>query len=269
MNKFCHIGFSQIQELYNQHVEQIDSALQHCKETPCTSGMAGEPIPYQLRNDFAVTGIVFLCFFLAVYALKNGKKYLYQHIKSFFRHKERAGLFDDTSNFNIRYTLSLGGISCISAGLFVYDFFSKTDPFLFQIVSHYAILFIYIFCVLLTVTGKALLYQFINWIFFDKEKNKAWISAYFDLLSGISLVLFPLSLLVVYFNLDFHFSKTFVLTAVISFKILLFYKCIRNFFNHFHGILHLILYFCTLEIIPLLFLWKGLIYINNILILKF
>ena len=155
MNKFCHTGFSQIQELYNQHVEQIDSALQHCKETPCTNGMAGEPIPYQLRNDFAVTGIVFLCFFLAVYALKNGKKYLYQHIKSFFRHKERAGLFDDTSNFNIRYTLSLGSISCISAGLFVYDFFSKTEPFLFQIVSHYAILFIYIFCVLLTVTGKA------------------------------------------------------------------------------------------------------------------
>ena len=34
MNKFCHTGFSQIQELYNQHVEQIDSALQHCKETP-------------------------------------------------------------------------------------------------------------------------------------------------------------------------------------------------------------------------------------------
>ena len=69
MNKFCHTGFSQIQELYNQHVEQIDSALQHCKETPCTNGMAGEPIPYQLRNDFAVTGIcVFFAFFLAVYA---------------------------------------------------------------------------------------------------------------------------------------------------------------------------------------------------------
>lgn len=72
MNKFCHTGFSQIQELYNQHVEQIDSALQHCKETPCTNGMAGEPIPYQLRNDFAVTGIVFLCFFGRIRP-KNGK----------------------------------------------------------------------------------------------------------------------------------------------------------------------------------------------------
>lgn len=171
MNKFCHTGFSQIQELYNQHVEQIDSALQHCKETPCTNGMAGEPVPYQLRNDFAITGIVFLCFFLVTYSLKNGQKYLYQHIKSFFRHKERAGLFDESSGFNIRYTLTLGGISCISAGLFVYDFFSKTEPFLFQTVSHYAILFVYIFCILLTVVGKTALYQFVNWIFLIKKKT--------------------------------------------------------------------------------------------------
>ena len=81
MNKFCHTGFSQIQELYNQRVEQIDSALQHCKETPCTNGMAGEPVPYQLRNDFAITGIVFLCFFLVTYSLKNGQKYLYQRLQ--------------------------------------------------------------------------------------------------------------------------------------------------------------------------------------------
>lgn len=92
MNKFCHTGFSQIQELYNQHVEQIDSALQHCKETPCTNGMAGEPIPYQLRNDFAVTGIVFLCFFLAVYALKTGKIPLSTYQK-FFPSQRKSGAF--------------------------------------------------------------------------------------------------------------------------------------------------------------------------------
>lgn len=83
MNKFCHTGFSQIQELYNQHVEQIDSALQHCKETPCTNGMAGEPIPYQLRNDFAVTGIVFLCFFGRIRPKKREKIPLSAHQKFF------------------------------------------------------------------------------------------------------------------------------------------------------------------------------------------
>lgn len=45
-----------------------------------------------------------------------------------FRHKERAGLFDETSSFDIRYSLTLGSISCISASLFIYDFFQdRTD----------------------------------------------------------------------------------------------------------------------------------------------
>ncbi|MCF2576759.1 DUF4271 domain-containing protein, partial [Phocaeicola barnesiae] len=43
----------------------------------------------------------------------------------------------------------------------------------------------------------------------------------------------------------------------------------RNFFPHIHGSFHLILYFCALEIVPDLFLWKGIGFINNVLILKF
>lgn len=269
MNEVTHIGFSQIQELYEQHVKEIDNALLRSEKTQSFTGMPGEPLPYQLRTDLPITCVVFLCFFLIIYALKNGKKYLHQHLKGFFRHKERAGLFDEISNFDIRYTLTLGSISCISVSLFIYDYFSKTEEVLYQTIPHYAILSVYILCILLTIGVKSLLTQFINWIFFDKEKNSTWITAYFDLLSGASLILFPLALLIVYFNLDFNFSKTFVLIVVICFKILLFYKCIRNFFNHFHGILHLILYFCSLEIIPLLFLWKGLAYINHILILNF
>lgn len=93
--------------------------------------------------------------------------------------------------------------------------------------------------------------------------------AFFDILVGAGFLLFPLVLLAVYFDLNANTAKILIFIILGFTKIMLFYKCIRNFFNHFHGILHLILYFCTLEIIPLLFLWKGLIYINNILILKF
>ena len=60
-----------------------------------------------------------------------------------------------------------------------------------------------------------------------------------------------------------------ILLVVLFTKILLFYKCIRNFFSYLHGFLHLILYFCTLEIIPDLLLWKGIEYVNKVLILNF
>ena len=62
MNKFCHTGFSQIQELYNQHVEQIDSALQHCKETPCTNGMAENPFLISYEMTLRLPELYFFAF---------------------------------------------------------------------------------------------------------------------------------------------------------------------------------------------------------------
>ena len=90
-----------------------------------------------------------------------------------------------------------------------------------------------------------------------------------DLQIGTGVLLFPVVLLIVYFDLKPDIAKTLVVIILCFAKILLFYKCIKNFFNHFHGCLHLILYFCTLEIIPDLLLWKGINYISHILILNF
>lgn len=104
--------------------------------------------------------------------------------------------------------------------------------------------------------------------FFDKERNNYWIQTYFDLVSGISFLLFPVMLLIIYFNLGIQTSKVLIVFLLLFAKILLFYKSIRNFFKHVYGFLHFILYFCALEIIPLILFWKGITYINNILVLK-
>jgi hypothetical protein len=56
---------------------------------------------------------------------------------------------------------------------------------------------------------------------------------------------------------------------IIITKILFFYKSVSNFFKTFRGSMHLILYLCALEIIPDFVAWKGVIFANDILILKF
>lgn len=93
--------------------------------------------------------------------------------------------------------------------------------------------------------------------------------AFFDILVGAGFLLFPLVLLAVYFDLNANTAKILIFIILGFTKIMLFYKCIRNFFPHIHGSFHLILYFCALEIVPDLFLWKGIGFINNVLILKF
>ena len=269
MNEYCHTGFSQVRVLYQQHKAETDSALVRSMEAKDASGMQGEPLPYSLYADWSVTCMIFCCFFLIFYAIRNGKKYLYQHFKGFFKQKDRASLFDDDSGYNFRYALALSASCCVLYGLFLYGYFTETAPSLLHVMPHILLLGIYIASVLLLVCIKWGAYLFVNWVFFEKEQNARWITSYFDLLGGCGLMLFPVSLLAVYFGLSAGFSCGIVLFILICGKILLFYKCIRNFFSRFHGILHLILYFCALEIGPLLFLWKGLAYINNLLILNF
>ena len=44
------------------------------------------------------------------------------------------------------------------------------------------------------------------------------------------------------------------------------YKTFCIFFPKFHGFLHLIVYFCALEMLPLCGLWQALTYTNDILL---
>jgi hypothetical protein len=56
---------------------------------------------------------------------------------------------------------------------------------------------------------------------------------------------------------------------IIFLKTLMFYKWLKLFCNNLYGSLLLILYFCALEIIPCLMLYRGLIQLNDYLITKF
>ena len=268
MNDVCRTGFREIQQLEQEQQARLDSALIRSMQPDREAGMQGEPLPYLLRSDWLVTLCLFLCFLLYSYALRNGKKYLAQRFRNFFQHKQRGSLFDEPVGSEVRYTLTMGGVTCILGGFCLYDYFSDNSSLLFQIVPHSLLLGIYVTTIFLLVSFKWISYSFINWIFFDKERNNYWIQTYFDLVSGISFLLFPVMLLIIYFNLGIQTSKVLIVFLLLFAKILLFYKSIRNFFKHVYGFLHFILYFCALEIIPLILFWKGITYINNILVLK-
>lgn len=268
MSTVCRIGVKYIAEKMDEQQQRLDQALIASVQANPKAGMQGQPLPYQLRSDAFVTGIILICFVLFSYSLKNGKKYVLQRIKALFQYKERFSLFDDATTSSNRYVFTLTIICCVLSGLYIYEYISETDFMLIRSVSNGLMLGIYIGMSLFYISFKWMAYQFVNWIFFDKERNNYWIQTYFDLVSGISFLLFPVMLLIIYFNLGIQTSKVLIVFLLLFAKILLFYKSIRNFFKHVYGFLHFILYFCALEIIPLILFWKGITYINNILVSK-
>ena len=228
--------------------------------------MSGQLLPYLLRADWMITTTLFLCLIWVSYVLSHGRKRLLQQLNSFISHRDRGSLFDEVTSTEVSHTFILMLHSCIVIGMLIYHYYSCVQPELFQLYSHALLLGGYVAGVFILFLLKCLAYAFVNWIFFDKYQNSIWISSYYNVIVWQGLLLLPVLLLVVYFDLPLTIELISVCFIFLLIKISLFFKCFSNFFGNFCGVFHLILYLCGLEILPDLILWKIIESINDLLL---
>lgn len=233
------------------------------------SGFEGTPISYSPRTDDAIALTLLACFFLSSIALARGKKFLSQQVKDFVLHRERTSIFDSSTAADVRYLLVLVLQTCVLSGITFLNYFHDTCPALMNRVSPLLLLGIYVGFCLAYFLLKWLIYMFLGWTFFDKNKTNIWLESYSALIYYVGFALFPFVLFLVYFDLSL--TNLVIIGAIILIftKILMFYKWIKLFFHQFSGLFLLILYFCALEIVPCLLLYQGMIRMNNILLIKF
>ena len=233
------------------------------------SGFEGIPISYSPRTDDAIALTLLVCFFLSSIALARGKKFLSQQVKDFVLHRERTSIFDSSTAADVRYLLVLVLQTCVLSGITFINYFHDTCPALMDHVSSLLLLGIYVGFCLAYFLLKWLLYMFLGWTFFDKNKTNIWLESYSALIYYVGFALFPFVLFLVYFDLSLTNLVIIGSIILIFTKILMFYKWIKLFFHQFSGLFLLILYFCALEIVPCLLLYQGMIQMNNILLIKF
>ena len=233
------------------------------------SGFEGTPISYSPRTDDAIALTLLVCFFLSSIALARGKKFLSQQVKDFVLHRERTSIFDSSTAADVRYLLVLVLQTCVLSGITFVNYFHDTCPALMDHVSSLLLLGIYVGFCLAYFLLKWLLYMFLGWTFFDKNKTNIWLESYSALIYYVGFALFPFVLFLVYFDLSLTNLVIIGSIILIFTKILMFDKWIMLFFHQFSGLFLLILYFCALEIVPCLLLYQGMIQMNNILLIKF
>lgn len=233
------------------------------------SGFEGTPISYSPRTDDAIALTLLACFFLSSIALARGKKFLSQQVKDSVLHRERTSIFDSSTAADVRYLLVLVLQTCVLSGITFLNYFHDTCPALMDHVSSLLLLGIYVGFCLAYFLLKWLLYMFLGWTFFDKNKTNIWLESYSALIYYVGFALFPFVLFLVYFDLSLTNLVIIGSIILIFTKILMFYKWIKLFFHQFSGLFLLILYFCALEIVPCLLLYQGMIQMNNILLIKF
>ncbi|MDR0989637.1 MAG: DUF4271 domain-containing protein [Prevotellaceae bacterium] len=231
-------------------------------------GIEGIPIPYSPRLDDGILLLLLFCFLLSAYALARSQRLLVQLAKNFLLNRERISIFANFTSADMRYQVVLILQTCLLCGLCLFLYFIRARPALIADAPPYRLLFFYVAACATYLLMKWLVYTLLGWIFFDKAKIAHWMESYSTLLYYLGLVLFPLALMLIYFNLPLQTAAIIGLSVLILMKILIFYKWLKLFCQSWYGCLLLIVYFCALEMIPYLMIYQGLLQLNDYLILK-
>ena len=122
---------------------------------------------------------------------------------------------------------------------------------------------IYTAALVLYFMAKTLVYTFTNWVFFDRKKNGQWMKVRLFLVSMEGVALFPIVMLLSYFDVSMKSAVIYAIIVIVLIKLLTLYKSYAIFFRQTGSFVQIILYFCALEIIPMLALWGVFGLANN------
>ena len=231
-------------------------------------GVVGDPIPYVIGNDNIISSLLIASFVITMLTVSFCRNFIFRQIKDFLYipksdnvHHATSSEFKALTFFTTLTALMLSLLYFFYAKTFIADTFILTDEYIL-IGIIFGIILGYFFV-------KAVVYTFVNLTFFPGKKNRQWIEIYLFLTVIEGMLLFPSVLLLSYFDIDPKYIIYYFIFVLFLVKIGTFYKSFIIFFKQKDLYLQIILYFCALEIIPLLALWGGLRFLINILKINF
>ena len=225
--------------------------------------VAGESLPFCFRNDDVITGLLLLLLFVSTFIVSHGWNYLVSATGDFFQGKRHDTIFDTQDEKALHGGSILVLQTTVCMGLLAFGFLDDFYPQRLQADSPYVLLGCDIGVCIVWMALRLGLFHLVNSILFEREACRTWMNGMWLILMLCGLLLLPVTLLAIYFDLSLATQQSaLILIGVVS-EILLIYKSYITFFRHKGGILHLILYLCALEIIPLLLLWRTFDWANT------
>jgi hypothetical protein len=214
-------------------------------------GVAGDPIPYTVRGDNSLTILLLLCFVLFVVSLAHSKHILAKQLKDLFW---PTGHDNDNSEgggelrFMVFLSLVNALVLAISTYLLASDIVGQNI-----IVGSGVMIIAYLFASFTAYYClKWLLATIVNLTFFGVKKNLQWMTLQLQVTALQGVLLFPILALQIYFEFSAKNVLLYIGLVLILNKILTFFKSYQIFFSRNGLYLQTFLYFCSLEIAPML-----------------
>ena len=246
-------------QYYRESFFSNDSLL-HPELSGGRYGIAGDPLPYTVRTDNVFTSALIICFVVAIVSFSATRNFTRRQLKGLFyptKSEEATSQTTSEQQFQFFLVFLTSFLLAISTFFYVTTYVART----FILDNEYYLIGIFVAVYMAYFIVKLLLYSGINLIFFEGKKNKQYLYSLLFVVSLEGVALYPVVLLQVYFDLPIRNALFCIISIVIIGKIVSFYKCWSIFFRRNAVFLQIFLYFCALEIMPMLALWGVLMLI--------
>ncbi len=228
-------------------------------------GIAGDPLPYSLRTDDIITSILIAGILLLMLSIKRTLRFFSFQMKHFFRTMRENSALERESASQLRYLVFMELHTAVILSLVFYFYAKEKISETYITLSEYTLMGCFLAVMILLICFEHILQTVVNNIFFSAAEQRQWKTTKMMLTASMGMLLTPMLLLLAYFGLSVNDTLLYTVFVVLFVKILLFYKCFKIFFKKKSAFLQIFLYFCTLEINPMLVAWGILVFIANFL----
>ncbi len=228
--------------------------------------MMGEPIPYQMKTDDIVTIVLIFCMLLVTIALTMiGKPW--------GRKLSQLPLFNFRQN-DLSVTETPGGIQPflliqmgLSVSLLLIDIATRMNQPLVELpLASSALLACYLTLAIFFLLFRWLFYRFVLWMFVSPSHIPFIMEAWTNSVCMEGVFLLPVMIIDIYYNMQFVLFIIVLFIVSIIPRIWLFYWQKKLFSLNFYGSLLIFLYFCALEMLPVVLLAIGTRQLNRYLL---
>ena len=215
-------------------------------------GHLGIPLPSLPETAGWVFVTLVLLFLLFVFSISRYPGIITDTSRTFFQVKERSSIFSKATSNDLRYRSYFTLFSIGVLSFYVYLVLNNsTTNFSLKGYCYYLLITAVFFGL------KSLMIDILGYVFFEPASIKMAKDSYFDILSILGIFLFPLLILQIY--IPNNYSKIVELTSLVICTcavILVIIKLFQIFFHKIAASFYIMLYLCTLEILPLILLYR-------------
>ena len=255
-------------ELYGDILNSNDSIIQDTTVKTNVASLSEEIIvDTKISSDNQESGLMssdwmigFMLFSLIILAWIKifHNKYLATVFQSSYNFQTASRLFESRSSLSQRVSFFTNFLACINLGFLTYLIFEYYNIDFLNLFGIYKLL-IYIGIIISIYIGKYIIHSIVGYIFDASIVAAEYLHHVFVYIKVLGIVLVPIVIAIPY--IPEYLTKYAIVLGIIMFGIFFLFRIIRgiqvcskiNF-----SIFYLILYLCTLEILPIAVIYKTL-----------